>query len=116
MTKLNITLIAALLLGVIQGNEVPEMMGGSKKFLQDTGFGRQRWAFESGKNGSTLNNRPIIGVLTQPLTEAFKKDPRFANKTSYIMASYINILESAGARTVPLIFDGDLQTELAKLG
>ena len=62
-----------------------------------------------------LNNRPIIGVLTQPLTEAFKKDPKFANKTSYIMASYINILESVGARTVPLIFDGDLETELKKL-
>ncbi len=57
----------------------------------------------------------MIGVLTQPLTESQKKDPRFAGKTSYIMASYINHLESAGARTVPLIFDGDLQTELAKL-
>jgi gamma-glutamyl hydrolase len=31
------------------------------------------------------------------------------------MASYINHLESAGARTVPLIFDGDLKQELAKL-
>ena len=57
----------------------------------------------------------MIGVLTQPLTEDFKKDPRFAGKTSYIMASYINHLESAGARTVPLIYDGNLQNELAKL-
>jgi hypothetical protein len=31
------------------------------------------------------------------------------------MASYINHLESAGARTVPLRYDGDLQTELAKI-
>ncbi len=31
------------------------------------------------------------------------------------MASYIHILESAGARTVPLIFDGDLTEELSKL-
>jgi len=31
------------------------------------------------------------------------------------MASYINHLESSGARTIPLFFDGDLQTELAKL-
>lgn len=31
------------------------------------------------------------------------------------MASYIYALESAGARTVPLIFDGDLETELAKI-
>jgi len=88
-----------------------------RTFLQDRGHGRRghKWDFFKGKNGQPLNNRPIIGVLTQPLTEAFKKDPRFANKTSYIMASYINILESAGARTVPLIFDGDLQTELKKL-
>lgn len=56
----------------------------------------------------TPNDRPMIGVLTQPLPNDLKKDPRFAGKTSYIMASYINHLESAGARTVPLIFDGDL--------
>ena len=31
------------------------------------------------------------------------------------MAAYINHLESAGARTVPLICDGNLETELAKL-
>ena len=31
------------------------------------------------------------------------------------MASYINYLESAGARTVPLIFDGDVDKELAKI-
>lgn len=43
------------------------------------------------------------------------KDPKFANKTSYIMSSYIDILESAGARTVPLIFDAPLEEELAKL-
>jgi gamma-glutamyl hydrolase len=31
------------------------------------------------------------------------------------MASYIQFLESAGAKTVPLIFDGDLGDELAKI-
>ncbi len=31
------------------------------------------------------------------------------------MASYISALNSAGARTVPIIYDGDLQTELAKI-
>ena len=31
------------------------------------------------------------------------------------MASYISALESAGARTVPIIFGGDLETELAKI-
>lgn len=62
-----------------------------------------------------VNDRPIIGVLTQPLTNDFKNDPRFAGKSSYIMASYINILESAGARTVPLIYDADLNSQLSKI-
>ncbi len=39
-----------------------------------------------------------------------------ANKTSYIMASYINAIQSAGARTVPLIFDNpESDQELAKM-
>ena len=67
-------------------------------------YGRREWQFDQSK---VVNNRPIIGVLSQPLTEDFKKDPRFANKTSYIMASYINMLESSGARTVPLIFGSE---------
>ena len=62
-----------------------------------------------------MNERPVIGVLTQPLTNDFKKDPRFAGKTSYIMTSYIDILESSGARTVPLIYDADLNEQLTKL-
>lgn len=31
------------------------------------------------------------------------------------MASYIDMLESAGARTVPIFYDGNLTEELAKL-
>ena len=39
-----------------------------------------------------------------------------ANKTSYIQHSYIGALESAGARTVPLIYDNpNVEEELAKL-
>lgn len=68
-------------------------------------MGWKRYQFDT----TPKNDRPIIGVLTQPLTDDFKKDPRFKGKSSYIMASYIDILESAGARTVPLIFDGDKQ-------
>lgn len=49
------------------------------------------------------------------MTRDQAKDPKFQGKSSYIMASYINFLESSGARTVPLIFDGDLETELSKI-
>ncbi|CDW78649.1 peptidase c26 family protein [Stylonychia lemnae] len=62
-----------------------------------------------------LNTRPIIGVLTQPLSEDQKSDHRYKGKTSYIMSSYIDYLKSAGARTVPLIYDGNLDDELAKI-
>eukprot|EP00347_Sterkiella_histriomuscorum_P001892 403370267 len=80
----------------------------SKKFLSQS--------FEMPKYMSEpLNNRPLIGVLTQPLSDSQKADPAYAGKSSYIMASYIHYLESAGARTVPLIYDGDLDTELAKI-
>ena len=66
---------------------------------------------------ANLNYRPIIGVLTQPIDDGMRqKQPKLKNKTSYIMASYINALSSAGARTVPLIFDNPkTQEELDKV-
>ncbi|TNV86234.1 hypothetical protein FGO68_gene7623 [Halteria grandinella] len=84
-------------------------------FLKDTPSlqygGRGNYHF----NTTSVNNRPIVGVLTQPLTGDFEKDPRFKGKTSYIMKSYIDHLESAGARTVPLIFDANLEEQLSKI-
>ena len=60
----------------------------------------------------SLNYRPIIGVLTQPIDDGMKqKNPQLANYSSYIMASYINALGAAGARTVPLIFNNPNTTE-----
>ena len=114
MRALILTSLASLALA----NPELYQVNGEKKFLSadmqafKAKYG-QRFNFD--RDAAAPNDRPMIGVLTQPLTDSQKKDPRFAGKTSYIMASYINHLESAGARTVPLIFDGDLQTELAKL-
>nr|XP_033494020.1 gamma-glutamyl hydrolase-like [Epinephelus lanceolatus] len=45
------------------------------------------------------NNRPIIGVLAQEV-----KYPT-GNETSYIAASYVKTLESAGARVVPVMIN-----------
>lgn len=45
-----------------------------------------------------LNLRPILGVVTQPNDD-------LKNETSYVAASYIKFLESAGARVVPVRFD-----------
>ena len=44
------------------------------------------------------NERPIIGVLSQP------GDPAPPGQ-SYIAASYVKWLESAGARVVPILYD-----------
>lgn len=51
-------------------------------------------------DGSTtsLNERPIIGVLSQPGDPAPKS-------MSYIAASYIKWVESAGARVIPIFYD-----------
>ena len=50
-----------------------------------------------------LNAQPVIGIVSQPLSDSMKSDPRFEGKTSYIMHAYIDWAESAGARVVPLI-------------
>lgn len=52
---------------------------------------------------STLNNRPIIGVLAQELI--MESDPQLHPRVSYIAASYVKFLEGAGARVVPVMIN-----------
>jgi gamma-glutamyl hydrolase len=47
------------------------------------------------------NNRPVIGILAQPVSDEEKNDDRH----SYIAASYIKYIEGAGARVVPIPYD-----------
>lgn len=49
-------------------------------------------------NHSRLNNRPLIGILTQ-------RDDPARGKDSYIASSYVKFVESAGARAVPIFCD-----------
>lgn len=52
---------------------------------------------------SFLNNRPIIGILTLP-----SEYLEFPNNTySYMAASYVKFIESAGARVVPIPYEAD---------
>jgi len=51
--------------------------------------------------------QPVIGIVTQPLSSSLMKDPQMADKTSYIMKAYVDWVESAGARVVPLIMTDD---------
>lgn len=49
----------------------------------------------------TLNDRPIVGILTQEVGShsQLEKDEKFE---SYIAASYVKFIEGGGARVVPL--------------
>jgi len=60
-------------------------------------------------NGSIFdaNPNPVIGVVTQPIGDDLKEDPRFADKQTYVMQAYIEWLEAAGARVVPIIMTDD---------
>ncbi|KAF5842134.1 class I glutamine amidotransferase-like protein [Dunaliella salina] len=58
-----------------------------------TGFMQQ-----DAKEQQPINDRPIIGILSQP------GDPAPKNM-SYIAASYVKWVESAGARVVPIFYD-----------
>jgi len=51
---------------------------------------------------TNLNERPIVGVLTQPLGT---ENSTSKGSRSYIAASYIKWVEMAGARAVPIHFD-----------
>ncbi|KAL9656722.1 hypothetical protein ABK040_002989 [Willaertia magna] len=49
------------------------------------------------RQGGRVNNRPIIGIFAQPTGNSLKK---YGN--TYIPASYVKFIESAGARVVPI--------------
>lgn len=57
---------------------------------------------------SKLNFRPVIGILTHPGDGA---SGRLSNHTnaSYIAASYVKFVESAGARVIPIIYNEPLE-------
>lgn len=57
--------------------------------------------------GDQLNNRPIIGILAQELSD-YMSNKYPGNHTSYIAASYIKYVEGGGARAVPIMIN---QTE-----
>ena len=63
------------------------------------------------------NMQPVIGILTQAVSEDLKKaDPKFNDYSSYMMADYVQFIEGSGARVIPII---DTETDadtLAKLG
>jgi len=67
------------------------------------------WAFLC--HARSINNRPIIGILSQPVDEPSLQ----IYGTSYIAASYVKYVEAGGAQVVPLIYDEDPSNFTLKL-
>lgn len=63
----------------------------------------------------SLNDRPIIGVISQTLEPEMKGDERFTPYHSYIMESYVDWIEAAGGKVVPLIVGESEDETLDKL-
>jgi len=60
---------------------------------------------------SSVNNRPIIGILTQPTDGGLAS---YGN--AYIAASYVKYIESGGARVVPIFYNQTTAQLQALLG
>lgn len=61
-----------------------------------------------------LNFRPVIGILSHPGDGASGRLNNASN-ASYIAASYVKFVESAGARVIPLIYNEPREVLLEKL-
>jgi len=58
---------------------------------------------------------PVIGIISQTLEKEMVNDTRFEGWNSYIMKSYVDWVEAAGARVVPLIVGESEEDTLEKL-
>ncbi|XP_045495982.1 gamma-glutamyl hydrolase A-like [Colias croceus] len=58
---------------------------------------------ETARSEEAINNRPIIGVLSQEQSRHLHSKFPDENYTSYIGASYVKDVEAAGARVVPIL-------------
>ena len=57
---------------------------------------------QTDKGPENINDRPIIGILAQECQPYFSEE---LCSTSYIAASYVKYIESAGARVVPVLIN-----------
>jgi gamma-glutamyl hydrolase len=84
-------------------------------FLQYEASSPKQYLTDSFTDGAELNTQPVIGIVTQTLEDAMKGDTRFDGYTSYIMHSYVDFVQSSGARVVPLIVTEDQSVTIEKL-
>ena len=60
------------------------------------------------------NEKPVIGVVCQPLEDDMTQ-PIYNGYKTYIMAAYVKYLEASGARVVPMMTTEDEATTLDKM-
>ncbi|KAF8719256.1 hypothetical protein HU200_023951 [Digitaria exilis] len=65
--------------------------------------GRDRAEACAAQHDPAVYDRPVIGVVTHPGDGTYEM--RTHGSGSYIAASYVKFVESAGARVVPLVYD-----------
>lgn len=62
-----------------------------------------------------LTDKPVIGILTQTLEVEQINNTQFAGYNSYMMTAYVDYIQAAGARVVPLIVGEPREVTLEKL-
>lgn len=61
------------------------------------------------------NDRPMIGILTQPMSDSLVDLEGTKGFGSFVAMTYVDSVKSAGARVVPLIYDEPIGITLKKL-
>ena len=61
-----------------------------------------------------INNRPIYGILSEPLLSTFPQELH-DDALEFVSMSHVRFLESAGARVVPVRFDQSNSSLIAQL-
>jgi hypothetical protein len=87
---------------VLQASLFVLLIGSSLQCASAIRPARQHAAVAAPVDSSKLNNRPIIGILTQAGLEEDKFVPKDG---TYIAASYVKFVEAGGARVVPVLAD-----------
>eukprot|EP00347_Sterkiella_histriomuscorum_P022553 403338055 len=92
-------------------------------FLKDTILepllknGRKPVLYRTSQFGENQDrtNTPVIGIISQTLETEMQNLTEFQGYKSYIMKSYVDFVESAGARVVPLVVGEPEEVTLQKL-
>merc|ERR1719347_1115273 len=93
-----IVILLCVILYLVKGRESVIVINGKEDLSRNS--------FRGSRGDPELNERPVIGVLSQEIDASILNDiPPELQKTStsYIAASYVKWIEAGGARAVPVV-------------